>query len=137
MARRELEDWQVKDAQRLRALFDAKTELSQEAFGLEFGLGTQGNVWQYLSGSIPLNLKAALNFARGLNVQLAQISPTLAAQLPAPATRAQIPEAADDPNSALRYALVARFPDLEPDDIALIVGYAEGIAAMKRMKANR
>ena len=54
------------DAARLRDLFKARTKLSQAAFGKQYGLGSQGMVWQYLSGSTPLNIPAAKKFAEGL-----------------------------------------------------------------------
>jgi hypothetical protein len=37
-------------------------------------------VWQYLNGHRPLNLQAAVKFAKGLGVQLHDFSPRLAAQ---------------------------------------------------------
>lgn len=52
--------------------------MTQAAFGTEYGIGAQSVVWQYLNGTIPLNLRAATGFARGLNVKLADFSPRLA-----------------------------------------------------------
>lgn len=43
----------------LKTVFLQRTTMSQADFGEKFGLGTQGNVWQYLSGHRPLNLRAA------------------------------------------------------------------------------
>lgn len=85
-----LEAWQAEDAQRLKALWESRPEpkLSQAEFGATYALGTQGNVWQYLNGEIPLNLSAAIRFAQGLKCKVSDISPTLAADLDriAPAT---------------------------------------------------
>jgi hypothetical protein len=83
-----LEDWQIEDARSLRRLFDARTEtvaegklISQMEFGAKYGIGSQGMVWQYLNAHRPLNLKAAVAFAKGLNVKVLDFSPTLAAQI--------------------------------------------------------
>jgi hypothetical protein len=85
---KELEDWQVADAQNLRRLFDARLEtvaegklISQMEFGAKYGIGSQGMVWQYLNGHRPLNIKAAVAFARGLSVSVADFSPKLAEQI--------------------------------------------------------
>lgn len=80
-ARKPLEQWQIEDAARLKTLFERNTELSQAAFGAEYDIGSQGVVWQYLSGHIPLNLPAVVKFARGLGVSVPEISPTLAGML--------------------------------------------------------
>jgi transcriptional regulator with XRE-family HTH domain len=79
--RKPLEDWQVQDAARLKRLFESRSELSQLEFGSEFEIGSQGVVWQYLNGHIPLNLSAAIKFARGLGAAVKDFSPTLALQL--------------------------------------------------------
>lgn len=77
--RKPIERWQREDAARLKKLFKSNAKISQEKFGATYGIGTQGAVWQYLDGRIPLNLAVALKFAEGLNVQLSDFSPTLAA----------------------------------------------------------
>lgn len=79
--RKQLEPWQRADAARLKALFDANAGMSQEKFGQTHGIGSQGAVWQYLEGKIPLNLPVVLKFARGLGVQVVAISPTLAREI--------------------------------------------------------
>lgn len=77
-----LETWQIDDAQRLKSLFDQREpKISQADFGSQFEVGSQGMVWQYLAGKRPLNIKAAVAFARGLRVSVAAISPTIAAQI--------------------------------------------------------
>jgi len=76
-----LEQWQIDDAARLKALFKARTRLSQEDFGAAHGIGSQGMVWQYLNARSPLNLAAAIKFARGLEIGVADFSPTLAKEL--------------------------------------------------------
>ena len=45
------------------------------------GFGTQGAVSQYLLGTIPLNLDAAVRFARALKCGIEEFSPTLAAKV--------------------------------------------------------
>lgn len=79
--RKPLEDWQAQDSARLKKLFEQRTKLSQLQFGEEFDIGSQGLVWQYLNGHIPLNLGAALKFASGLGVAVKEFSPNLAKQL--------------------------------------------------------
>lgn len=76
--RKPLERWQLEDAARLRKLFADRAKMSQEKFGQTYAIGTQGAVWQYLEGRIPLNLSVALKFADGLSVPLREISPQLA-----------------------------------------------------------
>jgi hypothetical protein len=74
--------WQVEDAARLDALFQKRKEkTSQEKFGADYDIGSQGMVWQYLKGHRPLNIKAAEAFARGLGVKIEDFSPTLAEQI--------------------------------------------------------
>jgi phage repressor protein C with HTH and peptisase S24 domain len=78
-----LEQWQLDDAERLKKLFSERVKMSQEEFGAKYGIGSQGMVWQYLNGRSPLNLKSAINFASGIGVPVAAISPTLASELSA------------------------------------------------------
>ena len=65
---------------RLRELYEtrAPSGMSQEQFGAEYGLGSQGMVWQYLNGHRPLNFEAAAKFAKGLRCNIADISPEMA-----------------------------------------------------------
>lgn len=66
----------------LKAAFEARAAgLSQEKFGLEFDIGSQGMVWQYLNGHRPINLSVALKFSKGLGVPVEQFSPRLAKEL--------------------------------------------------------
>lgn len=78
--RKPLEDWQKSDATRLKALWDKRDpKVSQAAFAVAQGIGeTQGIVWQYLNGAIPLNLDVAVKFADGLKCDVRDFSPTLA-----------------------------------------------------------
>ena len=69
-----------KEAHALKRLFEERSKLSQAKFGKEHGLGTAGMVWQYLNGHRPLNLHAAVKFAKGLGVRIQDFSPRLAAQ---------------------------------------------------------
>lgn len=82
--RKPLKQWQLEDAARLKALFATRAKMSQEKFGEAFEIGTQGAVWQYLHGRVPLNLDAALKFAKGLKCTLADISPILDKQIQRP-----------------------------------------------------
>jgi hypothetical protein len=65
------------EAAKLRALFDEHTDFTQAEFGVKHGIGTQGAVWQYLSGKRPLNVNAADAFARGLHVPIESFSPRI------------------------------------------------------------
>jgi phage repressor protein C with HTH and peptisase S24 domain len=55
--------------------------MSQGEFGERFGIGSQGAVWQYLNGQIPLNAEAARRFAEGLRRQVSDFSPRIAEQI--------------------------------------------------------
>ncbi len=68
---------------RLRELYEQRAPggMSQEQFGAEYGLGSQGMVWQYLNGHRPLNFEAAAKFAKGLRCTIADISPEMAEAL--------------------------------------------------------
>lgn len=84
MKKANMEDWQVEDAQRLRALWEAhrnETGKSQTEFGADAKIGTQGMVHQYVNGLTPLNLAAVGKFARAFGVLIDDISPTLADQV--------------------------------------------------------
>lgn len=97
--RRKIESWQAEDAARLKRLFDEKSRLSQEEFGAQFEVGSQGMVWQYLNGRSPLNLSAAIKFARGLGVNVSDFSPALALQLEQMAGFSDLPrDASSDPS---------------------------------------
>jgi transcriptional regulator with XRE-family HTH domain len=54
-----------------------RDSLSQEEFGREYGIGTQGMVWQYLNGYTPLNIEVAWKFAEGLRCTIKDISPQM------------------------------------------------------------
>jgi SOS-response transcriptional repressor LexA len=103
MGKNKLEPWQLEDAERLDQMwtqFKNKTKMSQEKFGQEFDIGTQGAVWQYKEGRRPLNLAALIKFCKGFSTAIActpeDISPTLASQLLGIEISSEIP-----PNSHL------------------------------------
>lgn len=84
-----LEPWQLEDAARLRAIFEAKKagardrgeRFTQALFAEKTGLASPNMVWQYLSAYRPLNIQSAAEFAKGLGVSVRDFSPTLAAQI--------------------------------------------------------
>ena len=84
MGKRE-QRWNDPDAHRaLKKLYEERvvpTGMTQEQFGAMYGIGTQGMVWQYLSGTTPLSLEAAARFARGLKCTIYEISPSMAEEL--------------------------------------------------------
>lgn len=94
--RKPLEPWQLEDAARLRRLWDDKRPtvagrpMTQEEFAADYLNGTQGLLFQYISGRIPLNLDAALKFSAGLQVKIAEFSPTWAERLRQAAEAQQI-----------------------------------------------
>jgi transcriptional regulator with XRE-family HTH domain len=67
----------------LKRLYDERVpeDMTQEQFGKQFGIGTQGMVSQYLNGTRPLNVEAAAKFARGLRCTIFDISPEMAETL--------------------------------------------------------
>lgn len=71
----------AQEAALLRALWDAKpNKPSQAEFGETYNIGGQSAVNNFLKGTSPLSLKAALGFVRGLGVGIEEFSPRLAAQ---------------------------------------------------------
>jgi SOS-response transcriptional repressor LexA len=77
-----LTDENLQESARLKALYErANHGLSQAAFGEKYDIGNQGAVWQCLNGKgMPISLKAARGFARGLGVDISDFSPRLAAE---------------------------------------------------------
>lgn len=76
------------ESARLKALYlAAQHGLSQEAFGAKYDIGNQGAVWQCLNGKgMPISMKAAIGFARGLGCDISAFSPRLAAEAAAAAS---------------------------------------------------
>ena len=77
------------DAERLQAIFKNvranDRSMTQEKLAFICGWKTQGAVSQYFLGKLPLNFDALLRFSKALHVDPAEISPSLAGQLPQPA----------------------------------------------------
>ncbi|MBP9032773.1 MAG: helix-turn-helix transcriptional regulator [Pseudomonadales bacterium] len=101
--RAKIEPIHLEEAAKLRAIYErvnaGPNKLSQLAFGQQFDIGTQGMVWQYLNGKSALNLDAALKFARGLQCEVADFSPRLAASLKPPAARAPLAPETHEPGA--------------------------------------
>lgn len=80
-----LADWQVEDSQRLKALYNAKRAelgLTQDRIAAELGEGvTQGAVSHFMNGRTALSLRAAVVFAKALQVPVSAFSPRLAQEL--------------------------------------------------------
>ncbi len=80
-----LADWQVEDSQRLKALYNQKRAelgLTQEKIASELGEGvTQGAVSHFMNGRTALSLRAAVVFAKALQVPVSAFSPKLASEL--------------------------------------------------------
>lgn len=74
----QIEQWQLEDSQRLKQLFKERSRLNQTEFGVRYGIGNQGYVWQLMNGRRPLNIDTVKKFADGLGCSIDEISPTLA-----------------------------------------------------------
>lgn len=85
MKRRELDDIELAEAERLRAAWEGYKEChagaTQSWLAAEAGLGTQGAVSQYLRGVIPLNLESLMAISHVLGVDPVVISPRLTARV--------------------------------------------------------
>ena len=80
-----LADWQVEDSQRLKAIYIRKRGelgLRQDRIAAELGENvTQGAVSHFMNGRTALSLRAAVVFAKVLQVPVSEFSPRLAEQL--------------------------------------------------------
>lgn len=78
-----LEPWQVEDAKRLKELYDKAIpqKMSQALFGATYEIGSPGMVWQYISAHRPLNIRAAVSFAKGVGCKIEDFSPTIASEI--------------------------------------------------------
>ncbi len=80
-----LAEWQIEDSQRLKALYGRKRSelgLTQDRIAADLGEGvTQGAVSHFMNGRTALSLRAAVVFAKALQVPVSEFSPTLADQL--------------------------------------------------------
>lgn len=80
-----LADWQLEDSDRLKEIFQRKRaslKLTQEKIAAELGDGvTQGAVSHFMNRRTALSLKAAVVFARMLQVPVSEFSTELAKQL--------------------------------------------------------
>ena len=83
------------EAAALKRLWDAykrqPDSLTQKEFGQRFEIGKQAAVGNFVNGKIPLSLKAAAGFAKGLGVAIEKFSPRLAGKAAAltPASQPQ------------------------------------------------
>ena len=76
---RRMEKQAVEDAKRLKKIWTEKKDvlfLSQTKAADEFGYNSQGSVSQYLNGKVALNMSAVAKFAKLLQVNVSDISPT-------------------------------------------------------------
>jgi hypothetical protein len=114
------------EAAALKKLYDGEPHngrpsgLTQAAFGVQYDIGSQAVVWQYLNGTIPLNLRVATGFARGLKCRIADFSPRLAKEASA-LTSGQVGQVGDEKILSFldlnrtEAQLVALFRDLDED----------------------
>lgn len=88
MSKIELTEAQLKDAARLKAIYEAKKiearskgkKISQESIAADCGW-TQGAVGHFLNGRTALSLESAIKLAESLQVPVSDFSPSLAKQL--------------------------------------------------------
>lgn len=59
----------------LKEIWERKKPGAQGKFGVDFDIGEQGLVTQYLNAVIPLNLEVAIKFAKGLGVAIGEFAP--------------------------------------------------------------
>lgn len=112
--RKALETWQLEDADRLKKLYDERVQVSQATFANDSGIGTtQGSVWQYLAGKIPLNMEVLLKFCVALKAKAVEISPTLAKPLQEYQTKI-VGEAADAKASDDAIEIALAFDKMSP-----------------------
>lgn len=75
---------QMGDAQRLMAIFEehkTKYGLTQAALADDLGYSVQSSVSQYLKGKIPLNMEAAVKFARRFECRVSAFSPSIQGEI--------------------------------------------------------
>ena len=121
-----LEPWQLEDAERLKALYEArKGKMSQEEFGNRFEIGSQGMVWQYLNARRALNIKAASGFARGLGVSVDAFSPRLAEEIRLASSQIAQPLPVVQPGSELGKTPSDRIQLVMAEQHVDVVGLAE------------
>lgn len=121
------------EARRLRAIWDSKRDDlkaanvgSQEAFGLAFGIGNQAAVGFFLNGKTALSLKAALGFARGLECNVSDFSPRLAAILDG----GKAPRMSLQGLSSVEHEVVRLMRAMAADvDRAKLLGFAAALAS--------
>lgn len=88
MSKVELTEAQLKDAARLKAIYEAKKlearskgkKISQETIAADCGW-TQGAVGHFLNGRTALSLESAIKLAESLQVPVSDFSPSLAKQM--------------------------------------------------------
>lgn len=76
--RRQLTADEQRDSDRLLCVWNQRKQvlnLTQADVAKQFGISNQTAISQYLNGRIPLNLEAAIKFAKILQVKLGDISP--------------------------------------------------------------
>lgn len=66
------------ESARLAQLWATREHPSQAEFGELYSIGNQSAVGQFLRGDVPLSLKAASGFAKGLGCRIEDFSPRLA-----------------------------------------------------------
>lgn len=83
-AKNTLLPWQIEAAAALRKMMEAhkkSTGMTKEVFAEKYNLGSAGNLGHYIHGRQPINLTAALRFAKGLGCDVTDIHASFAEEM--------------------------------------------------------
>lgn len=140
MLKRELTPAEKAAAERIAAALSSCGK-SQEAIGAEVGV-TQGQIWQWANGRLPVPAERARDLAAALNTRPAEISPAYVAIVgdDLPPTSYSVQERA--PRHYLRpdqRAILGLWEDLDADARKALqaAGHAMAKPRVKRMRGKR
>lgn len=107
-----IEPVHVEESAKLKELYLNRATGSQAEFGATYDIGSQGMVWQYLNAKAPLNLSAALKFARGLRCEVSEFSGRLAAEMIQPGNSQEVIALRNRPGEPAQLVSLTEHPDL-------------------------
>jgi hypothetical protein len=120
------------EAAALKALWDdGRPRRTQTEFGEAYGLGNQANIGHYLLARNPLNLRAALSFAKELKCKVSEFSPRVATEIEQllPLLTDQLPHSLQTDQER---QLVHLFRELSPASKGLALGIVLGVHEKER-----
>ena len=118
---------QESECRKLKALFIQKSPISQREFASKHGLGTPGNLSQYLNARRPLNLNIAVKMSKALGIDIAEFSVRLAKE----AIQLGIPTGVDNNVSVLRSSQNKKIPILSYVQAGFLTGQGQVIDKLK------